>query len=267
MISPYSFRERILLYGGSGVGKSKCYLDLYDIMEDSHFYVIDTDTAADFMFEGRDRSRLTFEEPNSYRDCASAFLRFSQRANRDDWLVIDLGDPLWIWTQTFWKMSYFGKTEEEMLFFIEPKTQKIRGKEVPFRPNWSEINRMYDTLIRTAFEAKCHIIMICGETTISDGGGDWDDAADILSIYRSEGTKPQGNKRNSHYFHTILHLIMNGPKYRASIPKEREGREKLWVEKAEITDLTFWDYYLSQHWAAPEKEITTPKKRIRKKSA
>ncbi len=251
IISPESNRERILIFGPPGVGKSRCYIDIYNRI-DGDMYVIDSDVAVERMFRDVDQSRLSYNEATDYEEAANAMTDYVKQAVEGDWIVIDLLTPTWAWVQDYWAMKK-GKTKANTdLALWMPMDNKDY--------DWVTINRMYNNFLRPIMKTPAHIMVITEETDVMDGKFE----GDTDRLFKEFGMKPRGNKRVPHMFHECIHLGMKNFKtetlYNITAAKERFGRECFWNQE-NFTDQSFVDEYLIGVAGWTE---DTPKKRRRK---
>lgn len=231
--SPGGARERIMMYGAEGSGKSKSYIDIYDAT-DVLFHIVDTDVAVERMFANRDTSRVVHTEATDYEDAAKAFIKAGKQAKADEWVVIDLLSPTWQWCQDYWAVkTQKGLTEDSLALWMPEK-------KVDY--DWVAINRLYNNFMANVLRTEAHIMAICEEDSISEGT--WQNETD--KAFKTFSKKPKGNKRNPHLFHTVIHcsrLSLTEPKFMMTSAKEREGRDCDWV-KEDVTDDSFAQRYL-----------------------
>jgi hypothetical protein len=231
---PDGVRERILIFGPPGAGKSRAYVDIYDNIEGKVF-VIDTDVAVERMFANRDKSRLEYNEAQDYETAAKAMQKYTSQAKAGDWVVVDLLTPTWGWCSDYWAMKTSKiKANTDMSLWL-PMSNKDY--------DWSTINRMYSNFMRSLMTTEANVLVICEETDIMEGKFE----GDTDRLFKEFGVKPRGNKRVPYSFHTSLYLgtknFKTGTQYRISAAKEREGRQCDWSDEP-FDDASFVDEYL-----------------------
>ena len=134
-------RERILLFGPSGSGKSQSILSIAhrsaQTGSPAQFYVMDTDYLAyDRMLEEsypeltnvHVRSTFTWEE---YRDNLKDY---QAAAGVDDFLVVDMVGPGWDAVQEYFIQQIFGKDADT--FFFEARKQQKKGNALDGFKDW-----------------------------------------------------------------------------------------------------------------------------------
>src|SRR3974390_1833081 len=94
-------RERILLYGASGSGKSTAWLTvaewIHKTKSDAIVYAIDTDRTWDDMepYAGHLDKLVTAYPGTTWDQIRDAIRRLSGLGAEDDWLVVDMASRCW----------------------------------------------------------------------------------------------------------------------------------------------------------------------------
>lgn len=227
-------RERILVFGPPGSGKSTAWQSiaewLYKTTSPGLVHVADTDLA----WEGQrpDDGHLddavvatTVFDYESIRD----FIRkTTEEFTPGDWLVVDMIDKVWLYSQQHYFEQVFGKSLED--YWVEAKKMGINpGGE--YGANWSVINKLNTAIMLSIQRYPGHVLACSPATEVRQPSrtGEGGDDKEILHLFGRLGVKPEGQKLLSHHFHTNLYF-QEVPRvgYTYTTVKERgTGREKI----------------------------------------
>lgn len=198
-------RERILLIGGWGVGKSTAAVSIAKMAE-STMYVVDTTYEADRNFGAMDNVVVYHvEEWDQYITGVKA-IRLGAKA--DDWLVVDRIDPVWDMAQAGFSEKAFGKNIED--YFVEAKKDEKAGHPFSgeYGVNWSVIKRMYGAFMTEVMRFPGHVLVTAKAEVVQqpnrDGSGG--DSQEVRQVFSKFGVKPGGEKNLGFMFHTVLLL-------------------------------------------------------------
>lgn len=257
--APGRSRERILVYGPGGVGKTNGALSIARGLSKSPatFYIIDNDNAYDRLLETDYTDLLVredyfsgkrdtqFEAPNGtliiYRcngwaENQWALEQAFERAGKDDWIIIDKMTLLWSGIQAWYVKQAYGMAVDDWFMAAKAKqVEKNDGKkhtavEELFH-DWGFINPVYTENVRNrVLNARCHLYMTADMSGLS---GQEDD--ETKKLYAAVGAKPDGQKKVGHDSHGVFVLgrdgRFGGEKWVLTTVKER-GRQRL----------TGWEY-------------------------
>lgn len=230
---PYNLRERILVFGGTGSGKSRTGLSIARkvIESGARWYCLDTDDGIERLlateFQGLD---ITLRHAHRWPAYVDALEDFAGKLKPGDWLHIDLIDYAWGAVQGHFTHEVYGKGAGD--FFLDLRksadSPKDAQKKVAQEQMWPIVNKLYkDWINPIIYELPCHVYACATATTVDDRH---DDKA-VLKLYPS-GVRPAGQKHLSHQFHTIVQLSGNQDKgeWFATTIKDR-GRESMRDER------------------------------------
>lgn len=197
-------RERILLMGGWGVGKSTAIADIAEKI-DSRVYVIDTTYEAERNYPGLDNVVVSTVE--TWDDYITGVRKATIKGGRDDWLAIDRIDPVWDQAQNGFIEKVFGKTADA--WFIEFRAEQsghpLAGE---YGMNWAVIKKMYGAFMTEVLRFKGNVIVTARADPVQmpnrDGSGG--DSAEVRAEFGKFGVKPAGEKNLGFLFHTVLLL-------------------------------------------------------------
>lgn len=247
---PWRSRERILIYGHEGTGKSTDILHVAQVCPNNTFYIIDNDNAYDRLIE-------TFEcelpnvlvagvefaldqDPHSWEGGVAAITEAQAKMSRDDWLVVDMTSKFWDKVQEWFIEQIFQEDIDD--YFLRVRMEKERLKAVAKEKgdkekkslgafegwmDWPVINQTYHKRISTPL-LKCpgHLFCVAEAQKIEA-----DDDKGMKDLYGPVGARPKGQKRTGHIMQTVIMQSRNrGGNFKLETVKDR-GRE-LWNGEA-----------------------------------
>lgn len=229
-------RERILLYGQPGAGKSYAWTQVAEWLHKTQgvgkLWVIDTDLAWDAMrpVDGHLDDRVNVYPIYEWDDYKPAVTEIREKAGKDDWFVIDLADVVWDAAQEGWSQKVEGEDIDE--FFLR---HQIAGSSPggDYGSNWVQIKRMYRGAgINLISRFRGHVLCCASASVVraKDKSGKFGDDAEIVDKYGKLGWKPNGQDKLAHLFHTEILMSDSPSGYRMSTAKDR-GRDKMNGEK------------------------------------
>lgn len=216
---PRGLRERILVIGPQGVGKSYAYFRIARMLQltgsDARMYIVDTDFSFEHMIIDEDFKDLTNVEVrevltwDEYRDAMRVFRKVIRP---QDWLVVDMMSPAWDAVQDYYIEEVFGDDPAEYFVRIrkdmdsedeeEAKSAKSKRGGFEGRRDWGVINKLYRKHFSTLI-ASCrgNVFLTSPMDTLSKE--DRNDK-DLVDLYGKFGVKPKGQKHTGHIVHTLL---------------------------------------------------------------
>lgn len=244
-------RERQLIYGGTGTGKSGFWVDLFfypsPIIQQAKFFVVDADFAVEAMIPDAEEysDRLKVLPTLELKTMRKSLRPFLARAEPGDFIVFDMQSSVWRMVQTYVKQTYFKLERDDAGMFIE--TQDFRNQRAGF---WAICNDVMWNYFAEAMKSKAHMIALAGQRPLRTEGMLADDPQTI-QVYSKTGQVPIGSSQDGHYFHTILHTSYTSDKnYRVTTVKDRfrapGGKvvTRKQLNKEVVTDKLFPEFYL-----------------------
>jgi len=244
-------REKILLFGMEGTGKSNAILNCARYIEEQ-FHVYDSDysfsrlLATDYVDVAEKGNVDVFDpavdgDPDDPWGTMKGWVaRMREEAGTDDWVAIDSLTPAWDDVQAWFTEQAFGADIAD--YFIQVrKALADSGDDKKGNPlgafegfkDWPSINKEYARrLSNVLLRMPCHLIVTCEQSQL--GKEDQKDL-DMMGMYGQLGVKPKGQKRNGHIMSTVIWMqkARTGV-YRMTTVKDR-GR-------AEMSKMTFEDF-------------------------
>lgn len=248
LTSPFPFAERILLFGGGGVGKTHAVLQVARHTDKGRFLIVDRDYSAAYeraiyteFAEVRDRCTLV--EPNPDAPDWEDFLRCINEAVAastdplNDWLIIDPISPSWDWVQQWTLEQTHGVDLPRYLMELKREWgDDSRGYSAALANsmNWDLVKKEYAKVYRFIQKWKGNLIIVAEAKSI---GQDKDE--EVQMLFGPLGFKPAGEQRLKHVASTTLFL--DHPKrgqWRMTTIKDRNRDE---MDKATVDNFAL-DY-------------------------
>lgn len=208
-------KERILLMGPPGTGKSTAWLKIAQMHQTTgnpaQFWVGDTDMAVDRMLDTEypTLSNIHLYPLYDWPDYMMFLAEARKHAGPDDWVVVDLLDPAWEAVQSYYIQQVFGEDTDS--FFLEHRKNmkdNDRSGALDGWKDWGVINKLYKGFAnKLAFSLNCHILC----TTKVDKVNTATDSKENRVLFDAFGVKPKGQKETAHAYHTVLLMTMLKP--------------------------------------------------------
>lgn len=218
-----SARERVLLFGEYGAGKTSAVLSLAEHLPDDHFYVIDNDDAYERMLAGRNINNVTVESVGSWQEHVTTIAKFLSDMTRDDWLVIDSVSEAWESVQDWWIEATRGESPAD--YFTQLQRDRVEegkgsGGGISMS-EWGYIKKEWkQRLTLPLLRCPGHLLYTARLGTFSG-----DEDKQIVSAFASLGAYPKGEKNTSYQMHTVLQLGKGrSGGYAMTTAKDRERR-------------------------------------------
>ena len=224
-------RERVLVLGGPGSGKTLGWLRLASYFKSSQFYVIDSEI-------GGERSLTEFPEITNvhlypvteWPEYRKAQREIVDKAEEGDWIVVDMVDKAWGAAQRHFISELFDQEMGEYFLQARKKVKKdasslFAGRDAALRgwTDWPVINRLYeDFIFPLVYRSPAHLYMATPGQAVSE-----EDDKEIRELYGPHGVRPAGQKALGHQPDTVLLLAHAKDGYYVTTIKDRGGRKYL----------------------------------------
>jgi hypothetical protein len=231
-------RERILEFGGAGLGKSYDYYCIARLAKltksDAIFYVVDSDVSAWRMLSDPAFAKLigddgmptnvVVEEVEDWEGLMKAMEKIHKKMRPQDWLMVDMISPLWDWVQAAFTEKVFSKDLDD--FFVAARIAAKGQKESNAFEGWKDwpvINAMYGKFTKMLLTCKGNLYVTAEQKKLSGETAE----KDTRAMFAMFGFIPVGQKRTPHLFQTVLWKIATTPEtYELTTIKDR-SREKM----------------------------------------
>lgn len=204
-------RERILLMGAFGTGKTTNWLNIakwaHATESPARFYAIDTDSALEaFLGPGTQYSHLDSRQGGNIQWAAAydweeyeeIMSSYSAVIGPDDWLIIDFISPAWEAVQSWYVNQVFKQDAAE--YFLEARKAMKGGNPLDGWKDWQYINKVYKRWIdQVIHRTGGHKLFTAQVKSIQEGA----DRA-TRAMFGAHGVMPAGQKQLGYQVHTIL---------------------------------------------------------------
>jgi energy-coupling factor transporter ATP-binding protein EcfA2 len=258
--SPHRFKERLLMFGEGGSGKSTAVLSMARYMPYAHFWVNDTDVsfaydrllALEFQ-DVDDRGNVTVLQSSDWAEFTANNEEVAAKADQaNDVLVVDNGTFPWQWVQDAHAQAQYGIDIDIFLSDLRKqygKDNKEYAKAMAEGMQWPLINKKFTKGFYKMFHSwKGHAIIVAQSKSTK---GEKDD--DMLTQFRIHGAMPAGQKDLAYVMATNILMMDRGKNTWAMSTTKDRGREK--VAKIPVEDFAM--DYLVDHggWTVERQRV------------
>ena len=232
-------RERILVFGGAGSGKSYAWMKLAKKFTSSNFYVIDTEIGASRSLEEFPDvvSRVSIFPVVDWTEYKDALKVIQSKCTANDWVVVDMMDKTWSAVQRYFIAQIFDQEMGEYFLEARKKMKKdskslFGGRDSALKgwTDWATINRLYqDFALPLIYRFPANLFMTSSAQSVSE-----EDGKEVRELYGPYGIKPVGQKDLAHQPDTVLMLAHTREGYYMTTIKDRGGRK--YVDKQPLVD-------------------------------
>lgn len=221
-------RERILLAGFPGSGKTYALLGLADMigMADpkAKIWVLDADRGFGKIQkqEWPQVKGLDYRVAREWDDVEAFVEEVSALQTDHDWIFIDMIGRFWEMAQSLEVAAVHGLSMGRKMLQARKELVEQAKLQAPGslpQPDWTVIKRLHNDEFIDRLTAGWDANIIA--TTSLDPLDTSRDDQLLVSIFAQYGFKPDGEKRNSHRFDTVLFLSLLGKKRELTTIKDR----------------------------------------------
>lgn len=257
-------RERILLMGGPGAGKTRAYHSLAQwfrrTSSPGRLFILDTDKSFVRMVEGfggvEAYTNSVVYPPIQWVDDAplqpemlwpeylTGMRESKQYGTVHDVLCVDMVSWPWPAVQDWYTNQVFGKTKAQ--YFLEAR--KAMGNDskgglpafkTAYGADWQVINAEYAESVNVILNFPGHVIACASMSAVDRKNDD----ATTLNVFGRYGFKPEGQKNTAHLFHSVIALEQGA--YSGWTMTTVKDREREQMAKVPVNDFVV-DYLVKR---------------------
>ncbi len=246
-------RERILLMGAPGTGKTLQLVNIARFLEEEHglkLYCIDLEDKLGAMLANINdpphniETMVVFDwddEDEGGMKQAADWLE--QKVKPGGWVAVDRMDLAWSMVQRWFTEIKFDESMADKMAEVS-KGMKKPSKFIPRfdSGSWQVINEQYEwMMMRIMYKLRANVIITTGIKSNEDG-------ANPLDVYGSLGVLPRGQREIGHQPHSVFLLTQKAANrqlvWRISTGKDLPGRT--WFDDERLTDFSV--QYLEKYY-------------------
>ena len=221
-------RERILVIGGPGSGKTLGWIKLANYLKSAQIYVIDTEIGAErSLQEAPGLTNVHVYPVVEWPEYRKAQREAVEKAGEGDWIVLDMADKAWTAVQRYFIGEIFDQEMGDYFLEARKKMKKdskslFAGRDAALKgwTDWPTINRLYDDfMLPLVYRSAANLYMVSSGQGVSE-----DDDKEIQDLYGPYRLRPAGQKNLAHQPDTVLLFSHTKDGYFMSTIKDRGGR-------------------------------------------
>lgn len=255
-------RERILIGGAPGTGKTFDWLTIARALPKSTFHVIDPDDGTARVWKGKNKSGEpefpTVNNLNYYftptwkgdlKPCShmgevigqvggikNAFKEIQKKCKPDDWVVVEMLSNIWSMLQGEFVDQVFDQDIGDYFLEVRKHTAKNANKLEALSGwmDWNVINKMHngDLIVPICYNLPCHVI---ATTSVSvQQKADPKEDAEIRAFYGDTLIRFEGQKQNPFRMQSMFLKKRIKDKFIINTFVKDRGRE--WLDNVELFD-------------------------------
>lgn len=220
-------RERLLVLGAPGTGKTKTIADVcaYAGQQGKRMYVIDVEDKIEAMMSclGGTPKNMDLHVATEWVEIKGARDKILQSCKPEEWIAIDRADLCWPNVQRWYVQEVYG---EDLATVMVDKAKKATNKNSMLAQRfdgggWQRINEEYETFINAIlYKSRCNVLMTAGIKDVEEGSP--------KDIFGNLKVGPRGQKELQHQPHSVFLLTMEkqgkGESYFVTTGKDLPGR-------------------------------------------
>lgn len=257
LTSPYKFPERVLVFGGGGVGKTQSVLSVASHIAQGNVHVIETDysmayeraLATDFQ-DAEERTFIYQPEPEWESFCASLDEVAKNADPEHDWIAIDGISPSWDYVQDWYLSQVYGQDLTTYMVGLKAEysdDSKGYNRALLEAMNWPMVKKEYTARVwRMIQRWKGHMILTAEAKQVNK-----DDEAEKM-LFGPIGFRPAGEARTKYAMSSTLFLDHpDRNKWRLTTIKDRNREEQ---DKMDVREFAVDYLFGVAGWRKEKKE-------------
>jgi hypothetical protein len=236
-------KERQIIFGDAGVGKSDAILCIAKRLPEVRFRILEIDWAPSAAllldserFAGVTNVEVQWAYPDEWKDQEAGLEWLQKETGPDDWAAVDSATHTWPAVQEWFIERMFpGAGGADEYFMSKREQHGGEGRDLRGWEDWPYIKKEHNKLYKAMARIQGHVILTAEQAALGESGEKKDDRA----LFARFGYRPAGRKQLAHAGVTVAHLSRDtsGQQYLTTF-KDR-GREL--VGGAPVSDY-FKDY-------------------------
>lgn len=249
----FSFdRERILLGGLPGSGKTYAWLTIAQMLPQHTFHVVDPDLGASrvWLTEFPDVENVHYYftptwfnkldedkasgRPNIFRGgVREAYQRIEKRVAPDDWVVVEMMGNVWNMASTSFVEEIFNKDVGEYFLERRKDMEATKSKKLEALGGWdawSVIKKMHndDFIVPVCYHLPVHVVLTTSISITTNQLASREDA-ELRSFYGDNLIRLEGEKINPYRVQSIL-LLKHPSKSQWNMSTFIKDRARKWLD-------------------------------------
>jgi len=245
-------KERILIGGGTGSGKTHAWLTIAQYLPNNTFHVIDPDLSVLRVWENEfpDVKNIRYHftpewfapveavEPNVWKggvkecwDATKALIK------SNDWVVLEMMDSLWSLAISGFVAEIFGKDIGE--YFMQARKAMTGKKGLEALGGWTDwnvINKNHndDFVNQVCYKYPVHVVMTTAISVTSNKAAAGE-SSEVKAVYGDELVR-LGGQKNVPYRAQSIFLLNHPKRNRWTISTYLKDRSREWFDNEELFD-------------------------------
>jgi len=198
-------RERILLMGSPGTGKTEQLLNiakyLADIGKQIEILDFEDKIGAYLKSSGDIPKNLSLQVALNWTEAQDALEKIEARLKPDNWIGVDRIDLAWNYVQRWYTQLKYQETLAQKMLDTSISMGKKKSMFAPRfdQGSWQVINEAYEEFINgILYRTRCNIVLTSGIKGIDENSP--------LDLFGNLGVLPRGQKELGHQPHSVFLL-------------------------------------------------------------
>lgn len=252
-------RERILMGGAPGTGKTFAWLTIARANPDVTFHVIDPDDGVIRVWQENVEGQAPFanvkninyyftpfwygtlnpHEIGQIGGVHQAYLDIKSKAKPNDWIVVEMISQLWQMVQGAFVQEIFNEGIGEYFLKARKNMKASSGSLNPLEgwTDWQVINRMHndDFIIPLNYRLPCHTFITSSVSVLS--GSNSKEDPEVKSFYGDSKIRFEGQKHNVFRAQSIF-IVSRNSQGQWQISTILKDRGRAWMVKEVLYDFS-----------------------------
>jgi hypothetical protein len=245
-----NMRHKILLGGGTNVGKSLALIQLAVSFPNNQVHIYDTEGEINNLLEeyGLDLPNLSvFQVTPDWEKLESDYHTSKEILKEGDWLSIDMMGVLWDLAQNYYSKQVFGESPAQHIITLREQAKRTDFGGFDGLTDWTVIKRMHnEDIVDDAVRwSPFNVMATTSLTEFSPKVKVPQTGVEGLMV-KEFGMKLEGEKHNIYRFRTVAILYQKPEvaKFFYKVVKEKGDIMRTPLPEVDFTGVSFIDRYL-----------------------